>query len=68
MSARLKWGQSSSIAKEELKEDATMSMTSEISGISFELARRNVDQSISLERKVIGYKQGLLASQSIKVN
>ena len=49
-------GESSSTAKEELKEDDTTSMTSEISRMSFESARHNIDGSMSLHRKVIGYK------------
>ena len=43
-------------AKEEPKEDETISMTSEIIRMSFEAARPSVDRSMSLERKVIGYK------------
>ena len=31
-------------------------MTSEMSRMSFKLARHSVDKSISLDRKVIGYK------------
>ena len=33
-----------------------MSMASEINRMSFEPARQSVDRSISLDRKVIGYK------------
>ena len=43
-------------AKEDLKEDGTMSMASEISRMSFEPTRHSVDRSMSLDRKVIGYK------------
>ena len=42
--------------KEELKEDDTISMTSEISRMSSEFARPSVYQIIGLDRKVIGYK------------
>jgi len=55
MSARSEWGESSSITKG-LKEDDTMSMPNEMSRMSFELERYSVDQSMSLDRKVIGYK------------
>jgi len=43
ISARSEWGEGSSSAKEDSKEDDTMSMASEINGMSFELARHNVD-------------------------
>jgi len=56
MSARSEWGEGSSLAKEDSKEDDTMSMTSEIDRMSFESARHSVDRSMSLDRKVIGYK------------
>ena len=39
-----------------LKEDDTVSMTSEISRMSFEATRPIVDRLTSLDRKVIGYK------------
>ena len=55
-SARSEWGEGSSSAKEENKEDDAMSMASEISRMSFEPARHSVDRNISLDRKVIGYK------------
>jgi len=48
-------------AKEELKEDDTMSMGSEMSRMSFESARYNVDRSMSLHRKVIGYKTRMIS-------
>jgi len=35
MSARSEWGEGTSLAKEELKEDDTISMTSEMSRMSF---------------------------------
>ena len=56
MSARSEWGEGSSLAKEEIKEDDTMSMASEISRMSFESARHSIDRSMSLDRKVIEYK------------
>jgi len=37
------------------KEDDAMSMASEVSRISFELIRHNIDPSMSLDRKVIRY-------------
>jgi len=52
-------GEGSLITKEELKEYNTISMTSEISKMSFELARHTVDQSISLDRKSLHTKQEL---------
>ena len=55
MSARSEWGEGSSSGKE-VKEDDTMSMASEISRMSFEPTRHSVDRSMSLDRKVIGYK------------
>ena len=39
-----------------IKEDNTMSMTSEMSRRSFEPARHGIDRSMSLDRKVIRYK------------
>ena len=39
MSARSQWGEGSSSAKEELKEDDTISMTSEMRRMSFETTR-----------------------------
>ena len=56
MTARSEWGEYSSSAKEEIKEDDTMSMASEMSRVSFESARHSVDRGMSLDRKVIGYK------------
>ena len=56
MSTRSDLEEGSSSAKEELKEDDTVSMTSKMSRMSFEEARHSLDQLTSLERKVIGYK------------
>jgi len=56
MSARSEWREGSLSAKEELKEDDTMSMASEMSKMSFEPTRHSVDQSMSLDKKVIRYK------------
>jgi len=56
MSARSEWGEGSSSVKEELKEDDAISVDSEMSRMSFEPARLNIDRSMSLDRKVIGYK------------
>jgi len=52
MSARSEWREGSSSAKE----DDTMSMANEMSRMSFEPARHSIDRSMSLDRKVIGYK------------
>ena len=43
-------------AKEEFKENDAISMTSEMSRMSFEVAKPNLDRLTSLEIKVIGYK------------
>jgi len=56
MSAKSKWGEGSSLSKEDIEEDDTMSMASEMSRMSFERARHSVDRSMSLHRKVSGYK------------
>ena len=56
MSTRSEWGEGSSSAKEENKEDDAMSVASKMSRMSFESARHSVDRSMSLDRKVIGYK------------
>ena len=40
----------------ELKEDDTVSITSEMCRMSFEVARPSPDRLTSLDRKVIGYK------------
>jgi len=56
MSTRSDWGEGSSSAKEEFKEDVTVSMTSEMSIMSFEATRSSLDRLTSLDRKVIGYK------------
>ena len=63
MSARLEWGEGSPAAKEETKEDDTMSMASEMSRMSFEPARHIVDRSMNLDRKVIGYKTRTISEQ-----
>ena len=56
MSARSEWRKSSSFTKEELKEDDTMSMASEISRMSFKPIRHSVDRSMSLDKKSHWYK------------
>jgi len=43
MSVRLEWGKGSSSTKEDLKEDDTISMTSEMSRMNFKPARHSVD-------------------------
>ena len=43
MSARLEWGEGSSSAKEDIKQDDTMSMANEMCRMSFEPARHSVD-------------------------
>jgi len=50
MSAKSEWGEGSLSAKECIKEDDTMSMGSEMSAMSFELKRHNVDRNMSLDR------------------
>jgi len=62
MSTRSEWEEGSSTTKEELKEDDTMSVASEICRMSFEPERYSVDRSIILDRKVIGYKMRTLAN------
>ena len=57
----LDWREGSSSAKEELKEDNIISMTSEMSRINFKPIRHSVDSSISLDRKVIGYKTRIIS-------
>jgi len=44
MSTRSDWGEGSSSDKQELKEDDTVSITSEMSRISFEAARPSLDR------------------------
>ena len=61
MSTRSEWGEGSSSAKEEIKDDDTMSMASEMSRMSFEAARPSLDRLTSLDRKVIGYKTRTLS-------
>ena len=56
MSARSEWGEGSSSAKEEHKEDDTISMASEMSRMSFEPAQHSVDRSMSRDKKAIGLK------------
>ena len=56
MSTRSNWGEGSSYAKEELKKDDTISMTSEMSRMSFETARPSIDWLTSLDRKIIACK------------
>ena len=68
MSGKSEWGEGSLSIKEDIKEDDTMSMASEMSRITFEPARHNVDRSMSLDRKVIGAKPELLVSQYMKMN
>jgi len=53
MSIRSDWGEGSSLAKEEIKEDDTISM-------SFEAARPNIDRSMSLNKKSLGIELELL--------
>ena len=54
MSTRSEWEEGSSSARKELKEDDTISMTSEMSRMSFEPTRQNVDRSMSPDRKALG--------------
>jgi len=56
MSTKSKCEEGSSSTKEDIKEDDTMSMASEMSRMSFEPTRHSVKRSMSLDRKVIGYK------------
>ena len=46
MSARLEWGEGSSSARQELKENNIISMTSVISRMGFEPARHNIDRNM----------------------
>jgi len=55
MTARSSWREGSSMTKE-VKEDDTITMTSEMTRINFESSRHNVDRNMSLDRQVIGYK------------
>ena len=56
MSTRSVWGEGSSSPKEELKEDDTISIRSEMSRMSFDAVRPSIDRITSLERKVFGYE------------
>ena len=56
MSTKSDWGEGSSSTKEELKEDDTISMTSQMSIMSFEATKPSLDRLTSMKRKVIGYK------------
>ena len=56
MSVRSEQGECSSSAKEEIKEGNTMSMASEMSRMNFKPTGCSVDRSMSVDRKVIGYK------------
>ena len=56
MSARSEWREGSLSTKEELKEYDTISMTNEMSRMSFKPVRHSVDQNMSLDRKIVGYK------------
>jgi len=56
MSTRSKFGEGSSTTKEDLKEYDKISMVSEINRMTFEPARYSIDQSMSLDSKVIRYK------------
>ena len=60
MSTNSDWGEGSSSAKEEIKDDDTMSMASEMSR-SLEAARPSLYRLTSLDRKVIGYKTRTLS-------
>jgi len=51
MSARSKWKEGYSSAKDNLKEDDTISMTIEMNKMSFEPVRENADRSMSLDKK-----------------
>ena len=64
MSTRSEQREGSLAAKEDLKEDIS-SMTSEMSRMSFEPKRYSVDQSINLDRKVIGYKMRTVSEPRI---
>jgi len=68
MNARSEWREGSSSIKDETKEDDTMSITSEMGRMSFESARHNVHQSMSLDRKSSDTKLELLVSQYMKMN
>jgi len=48
------------MTKEELKEDDTMSLASEMTWMILELARHSADRSVSLDRKVIEYRTRII--------
>jgi len=48
LSARSEWGEGSLSGKEDLKEDNTISMTSEKSRMSFEPARHSIDRTMEI--------------------
>ena len=54
MSTRSVWEEGFSSAKEEIKDDDTMSIASEMCRMSFEATRPSLDRLTSLDRKVIG--------------
>ena len=61
ISATSEWGEGSSMAKEAFEKNDTMSMTTEMSRMSFEPTRYSEDRSVSLDRKVIAYKTRTLS-------
>jgi len=64
MSARIERKKEYPLLKEKAREDDMVSMTSEISKMSFQLERHNIDQIMSVKRKIIGYKTRI-ASEKI---
>ena len=53
MSSRSKWGEGSSTAKEEAKEDNTICMTWIMSRMSLNQQEKNTARSMSLYKKII---------------
>ena len=51
MSTMSNWGEGSSSAKEEFKQDDTISMANKMSRMSFEIVRPSLDRLTSLDRK-----------------
>ena len=68
MSTRSEWGERSSSTKEQLKDDHRISITREMSRISFESTRPSVDRSMSLDSKVTGYKTRIVSEPIYSMN
>jgi len=64
ISATSEWGEGSSMAKEAFEENDTMSMTTEMSRMSFEPTRHRVNRSMNLDNKL----KRTIVSQYVKMN